>query len=89
MAATVMPVAEPAKAPIPRRTQGASWMVIARIVVVVTDHGHRPEGGHGGDTPAERASFVIATGIGDPGPQWLSRLEPHALVDLLLAELAS
>ena len=40
---------------------GEDWMVL-----VTTDHGHRPEGGHGGQTPAERASFVLGSGGGLP-----------------------
>jgi arylsulfatase A-like enzyme len=31
-------------------------------ILVTTDHGHRPEGGHGGQTAYETASFVIAWG---------------------------
>ncbi|MGV9680885.1 alkaline phosphatase family protein [Nocardia sp. NPDC003482] len=31
-------------------------------ILVTTDHGHRPEGGHGGQSPYEVASFVIAWG---------------------------
>ncbi|MGW6425272.1 alkaline phosphatase family protein [Nocardia sp. NPDC055053] len=33
-------------------------------VLVTTDHGHLPTGGHGGQTPAETANFVIARGAG-------------------------
>ncbi|WP_061291169.1 alkaline phosphatase family protein [Herbidospora cretacea] len=33
-------------------------------VIVVTDHGHRDEGGHGGATPAERQIFLLAAGPG-------------------------
>ncbi|MEU8774027.1 alkaline phosphatase family protein [Streptomyces sp. NPDC048606] len=35
-------------------------------VLVTTDHGHTDAGGHGGSTPAERATFVIARGAGIP-----------------------
>jgi len=56
--------------------------------VMVTDHGHRDEGGHGGDSEQERASFVIAHGIGRDNPQWNLDIEPHHLTDLLLAERA-
>ncbi len=31
-------------------------------ILVTTDHGHKPEGGHGGQSPYEVASFVIARG---------------------------
>ncbi|MGW8764121.1 alkaline phosphatase family protein [Streptomyces sp. NPDC055815] len=33
-------------------------------IVVTADHGHKPTGGHGGNTPAERQTFVIAQGAG-------------------------
>ncbi|WP_240803955.1 alkaline phosphatase family protein [Streptomyces sp. A0592] len=35
-------------------------------VLVTTDHGHVPTGGHGGSTIAERGTFVIAKGAGIP-----------------------
>lgn len=31
-------------------------------ILVTADHGHRPEGGHGGQTPDETTNFVIARG---------------------------
>lgn len=34
------------------------------LVVVTADHGHTPTGGHGGNTPLERGTFVIARGGG-------------------------
>ncbi|MCT9869966.1 alkaline phosphatase family protein [Paenarthrobacter aurescens] len=34
------------------------------LVVLTADHGHTPTGGHGGNTPAERQTFVIAQGKG-------------------------
>ncbi|WNI21378.1 alkaline phosphatase family protein [Streptomyces sp. ITFR-16] len=34
------------------------------LVVVTADHGHTPTGGHGGNTPLERGTFVIARGSG-------------------------
>ncbi|PRB40775.1 nucleotide pyrophosphatase [Arthrobacter sp. MYb23] len=38
------------------------------LVVLTADHGHTPTGGHGGNTPAERQTFVIAQGKGiEPG----------------------
>lgn len=33
-------------------------------IIVTADHGHTPTGGHGGSTPAERKTFVIAEGPG-------------------------
>ncbi len=38
---------------------GEQWAII-----VTSDHGHRPEGGHGGQSDAEGATFVIARGAG-------------------------
>lgn len=58
------------------------------LLVMVTDHGHRDEGGHGGDSDQERASFVIAHGLGRENPQWKEDIEPHHLTDLLLQERA-
>ncbi|MFD7864224.1 alkaline phosphatase family protein [Streptomyces sp. NPDC059783] len=34
------------------------------LVVVTADHGHTPTGGHGGNTPLERGTFVLARGGG-------------------------
>jgi predicted AlkP superfamily pyrophosphatase or phosphodiesterase len=58
------------------------------LVVVTTDHGHLDIGGHGGDSPEERASFVIAKGFSRPDPQWPFSFEPNELTPLLLAERA-
>ena len=57
------------------------------VLVVVTDHGHRDEGGHGGDSPQERASFVIAHGINREHPNWPIEIKPHDLADLILQQL--
>ena len=39
------------------------------LVLVSTDHGRRPDGGHGGDTEAERTIFLLAHGPSViPGP---------------------
>ncbi|GIL30268.1 alkaline phosphatase family protein [Actinocatenispora comari] len=40
---------------------GEDWTVLA-----TTDHGHRDGGGHGGDSVAERAAWLIAAGPGVP-----------------------
>jgi predicted AlkP superfamily pyrophosphatase or phosphodiesterase len=32
------------------------------LILLTTDHGHRPEGGHGGQTDAERSTFLIGVG---------------------------
>jgi predicted AlkP superfamily pyrophosphatase or phosphodiesterase len=66
-----------------RASAGEPW-----LVVITTDHGHLDRGGHGGDTPQERASFVIAAGIGRSNPDWPQEIEPHELTPLLLAERA-
>ena len=57
------------------------------LIVLVTDHGHRDEGGHGGDSPQERASFVIAHGIGRAHPNWSKTMEPHDLTPTILNEI--
>lgn len=56
------------------------------LVVITTDHGHLDSGGHGGDTPQERASFVIAAGFGRSNPEWPQVIKPQDLTPLLLAE---
>ena len=58
---------------------GEAWNLI-----VVTDHGHRDEGGHGGDSAQERASFVIAHGINKAHPIWPIDLQPHQLTGEIL-----
>lgn len=57
------------------------------LIVITTDHGHRDEGGHGGDSPQERASFVIAHGIGMQHPSWPAQIKPEELVGQILAAL--
>ncbi|SEL41929.1 alkaline phosphatase family protein [Rhodococcus maanshanensis] len=42
-----------------QRNTGERWTVL-----VTADHGHRPLGGHGGQTPAEASTFVIVRGGG-------------------------
>ncbi|MFJ3921454.1 alkaline phosphatase family protein [Streptomyces sp. NPDC090022] len=44
-----------------RRPASERWTVI-----VVTDHGHRDEGGHGGRSPLERTAWIAACGPGMP-----------------------
>jgi len=61
---------------------GEKW-----LIVITTDHGHRDEGGHGGDSPQERASFVIAHGIGTKHPSWPVRIKPEELVGQILSTL--
>lgn len=57
------------------------------LIVITTDHGHRDEGGHGGDSPQERASFVIAHGIGMQHPSWPAQIKPDELVGQILTAL--
>ena len=59
-------------------------MLFRSVLVVVTDHGHRDEGGHGGDSAQERASFVIAHGINREHPDWPTNLQPQNLAGLIL-----
>jgi predicted AlkP superfamily pyrophosphatase or phosphodiesterase len=65
-----------------QRELGEKW-----LIVITTDHGHRDEGGHGGDSPQERASFVIAHGIGMQHPSWPAQIKPEELVRHLLSTL--
>lgn len=58
------------------------------LLVLTTDHGHLDEGGHGGDSPQELASFVISKGIGRENPEWPTQFAPEGLVSLLLDERA-
>ncbi len=58
------------------------------ILVVTTDHGHLDEGGHGGDHEKEKASFVIAVGLGRENPAWPGNVQPHQLVSHILDERA-
>ena len=64
-------------------TEGESW-----LVVLTTDHGHVDQGGHGGDSDQERASFLIAVGRGRSHPEWQREVKPEEIVALLLAERA-
>jgi predicted AlkP superfamily pyrophosphatase or phosphodiesterase len=57
------------------------------LIVITTDHGHRDEGGHGGDSEQERASFVIAHAIGAPHPTWPAAIKPEHLVEHVLSAL--
>lgn len=58
---------------------GESWRII-----VTTDHGHKPAGGHGGDSQDERTTFVLVTGDG------IGRATPKTtrLVDVSATALA-
>lgn len=54
------------------------------LVAITTDHGHLPEGGHGGDSAPERASFLIIQGFGMQTPALPPTLEPTQLTPFLL-----
>ena len=57
------------------------------LLVIVTDHGHRDEGGHGQDSPQERASFILAHSLNGDHPEWPRDLKPHQLAERLLEHL--
>ena len=65
-----------------KETHGEEW-----LLVVITDHGHRDEGGHGQDSPQERASFILAHSIGGAHPKWPTDMQPHHLTERLLEHL--
>lgn len=61
---------------------GEQW-----LVAVTTDHGHKPEGGHGEDEVEVRRSFLITHHIGGGLPQPLRRIDSlrsHEVMDILL-----
>lgn len=61
---------------------GEDW-----LIAVTTDHGHRPEGGHGEDEVEVRRSFLIVHRVGSPLPDAVARrdrLRSHEVMDLLL-----
>ncbi|HSM60385.1 MAG TPA: alkaline phosphatase family protein [Longimicrobiales bacterium] len=60
------------------------------LVLVSTDHGRRPDGGHGGDTDEERTIFYLASGasasVGVPsGPVFIVDVAVTALTHLGIA----
>ncbi|NMM90876.1 nucleotide pyrophosphatase [Rhodococcus sp. SRB_17] len=64
---------------------GEQWTVL-----VTADHGHKPTGGHGGQTPAEATTFVIARGTGyaagkTTGDYTIADITPTVLQSLGLA----
>lgn len=66
---------------------GEEW-----LIVVTTDHGHKPEGGHGEDETDVRRSFLLLHRIGPPGTETWARdavdglgpLRAEAVTPLLL-----
>ncbi|GAB3461952.1 alkaline phosphatase family protein [Kineococcus endophyticus] len=62
---------------------GEDW-----LIAVTTDHGHKPEGGHGEDEVVVRRSFLLLHRIGGPLPQELldlGTLRSHEVTPTLLA----
>ncbi len=61
---------------------GENW-----LVAVTTDHGHKPEGGHGEDEVEVRRSFLITHRIGGSLPEplrQLTSLQSHEVMNVLL-----
>ncbi|MDU3822081.1 MAG: alkaline phosphatase family protein [Cutibacterium granulosum] len=66
---------------------GEQW-----LVAVTTDHGHKPEGGHGEDEVEVRRSFLAAHHIGGALPESLRRTAPirsHEVTGLLLSAIGA
>ena len=59
--------------------QGEDW-----LVVVTTDHGHRDEGGHGGESDRERESWVVAWAPNGVTPAWADEILPHELCAMMI-----
>lgn len=60
------------------------------LVAVLTDHGHKPEGGHGEDEVEVRRSFLLLHRFTGALPQWLhdhDALRSHEVCGLLLRTL--
>ncbi|MHA2789969.1 alkaline phosphatase family protein [Corynebacterium sp. S7] len=55
------------------------------LVVITTDHGHRDEGGHGGDSARERESWVVTWSTDGFIPSWPDEILPHELARMALA----
>lgn len=66
---------------------GEDW-----LIAVTSDHGHKPEGGHGEDEVEVRRSFLIAHRVGASLPEPLTRvssLRSHQVMDLLLETIGA
>lgn len=61
------------------RTQGERW-----LIAICTDHGHKPEGGHGEDEDEVRRSFLLLHSPTDPVPTFDRDLAPTDVVPILL-----
>ena len=58
------------------------------LVAVTTDHGHKPEGGHGEDETVVRRSFLLVHRLGGAVPAVVAEattLRSHEVAPLLLA----
>lgn len=54
------------------------------LLCITTDHGHVDEGGHGGDSALERASWAITWAPSGNVPSWAPHIAPTDLTPLLL-----
>lgn len=54
------------------------------LLAVTSDHGHLDEGGHGGDHPLERASFVVTHRPNGPALDWPAEVIPTEITPRLL-----
>ncbi|MYH53693.1 MAG: hypothetical protein F4139_12260 [Gemmatimonadetes bacterium] len=57
------------------------------LILISTDHGRRPDGGHGGDSPEEMTIFILASGPAtadwpEPGPAGIVDVAVTALAHL-------
>jgi len=59
--------------------EGEDW-----LVVLVTDHGHLDTGGHGGDHPRERESWVVTWSPTGNTPDWPAEIRPEELAGMML-----
>ena len=60
------------------------------LILISTDHGRRPDGGHGGDSPEEMTIFILASGPATatwppPGPAGIVDIAATALDHLGIA----
>lgn len=61
------------------RVHGETW-----VVGITTDRGHVDAGGHGGDSPEERQTFLLVSVRGGPLPSAPGRLAPREFADWLM-----
>lgn len=58
---------------------GEEW-----IVAITTDHGHVDEGGHGGDTPEEKQTFLLVKDLNGGRIEIPADLQPEQFKDFLI-----